>query len=486
MPHTTEVARTPTQLADAPHPAHRQREPERRPWSLLALLAVAQFMVILDITIVNVALPSIGRALKFARTDLQWVVTAYVLCSGGLVLIGGRAADLFGRRRIFLAGLILFTTASLLSGVAPSPGTLIAARAAQGIGAAMLTPSALSIVTSYYTGAQRATALSIWGAIASAGIAVGVVAGGMITTWLTWRWVFLVNVPVGALAAITAARVLPPFAPLTARRKLDVLGAATVIAGLATLVYGVSGAPDHGWGSLRTIGLLVAAFVLLAAFAFVETRATDPLVPPATWRARPLTAGSTIMLGATGILAGAFFLLSVFMQNVLHFSALHTGLALLPFVASTALGVHATSHAIAKTGSRPLIVSGLALAGGAALLLSGSPANADYWTDVLPGLLMLGVGMGLTFPAASITAMSEAGADATGLASGVMSSAHEVGAALGVSILSAVAVGASAAFATGAGVAFTVAAIIAGALGLAAAVIVPSVRPAPGTQINIH
>jgi EmrB/QacA subfamily drug resistance transporter len=484
MSHTAEAV-LPHELPGLTPDTHTSTG-DRKPWSLLSLLVVAQFMVILDITIVNVALPSIGKALAFARSDLQWVVTAYVLCSGGLVLIGGRAADLFGRRRIFVTGLMLFTAASLLSGLAPSSGALIASRAAQGIGASMLTPSALSIVTSYYTGAQRAKALSIWGAIASAGIAVGVVAGGMITTWLTWRWVFLVNVPVGITAAVLAPRVLPAFSPARERGSLDLLGAATVMTGLGTLVYAVSGAPDHGWGSVRTIGLLVTAVALLAAFVLVESRASHPLVPPATWRGRALTAGSIMMLGATGILAGAFFLLSVFMQSVLHFSALHTGLALLPFVASTALGVHATSHAISHIGSRALIVAGMTLAGGATLLLSGAPAHADYWTDVLPGLLMLGVGMGLAFPGMSITAMNDAASDSTGLASGVMSSAHEVGAALGVAILSAVAVGASAAFATGAGVAFTVAAIIAGSLAIVAGLAVPNVRPAAGTQISIH
>jgi EmrB/QacA subfamily drug resistance transporter len=486
MSHTAEAVLPHEAAGLAPQTRAAATTSVRKPWSLLALLVVAQFMVILDITIVNVALPSIGRALDFARSDLQWVVTAYVLCSGGLVLIGGRAADLFGRRRIFMTGLLLFTSASLLSGIAPSSGALIASRAAQGIGASMLTPSALSIVTSYYSGTQRAKALGIWGAIASAGIAVGVVAGGMITTWLTWRWVFLVNVPIGVAALALAPRVLPAFAPARDRGSLDLLGAGTVMTGLGTLVYAISGAPDHGWGSARTILLLATAVLLLAAFFLAEARASHPLVPPGTWRVRTLTTGSLMMLGATGILAGSFFLLSVFLQSVLHYSALHAGLALLPFVASTALGVHATSRAIGRLGSRSLIIAGMTLAGGAAFLLSGAPAHANYWTDVLPGLLVLGVGMGLAFPAMSITAMNDAGAEATGLASGVMSSAHEVGAALGVSIMSAVAVGASAAFATGAGVAFTVAAIIAGALAILAAMLVPNVRPAEGTQISIH
>jgi MFS family permease len=250
---------------------------DRTSWALLALLAVAQFMVVLDITIVNVALPSIGAGLGFAPADLQWVVTAYVLCSGGLLLVGGRAADMVGRRRTFLAGLGVFTAASLACGLAPSPGFLIAARAVQGSGAALLTPSALAIVTSTYTGAQRVTALSLWGAIASGGIGVGVLLGGILTSALSWHWVFLVNVPVGLAAALLVPRVVPAL-PGRGRRSLDLPGGLTAVAGLGVLVYALSGAPDHGWGSARTLLLLAVAAALLRSVEELVVGASERVV----------------------------------------------------------------------------------------------------------------------------------------------------------------------------------------------------------------
>ena len=289
----------------------------RRPWSLMVVLSVAQFMVILDATVVNVALPSIARSLGFAAGGLQWVVTAYVLASGGLVLLGGRAADVAGRRRIFLAGLALFTAASLASGLAPAAGALIAARAGQGLGAALLTPAALSIITTAYAGAQRATALGVWGAIGGAGAAVGVLAGGILTTWLGWRSVFLVNVPVGVVAGLLSLRLVPRHKSRRRLvRELDLPGAALAVAGLVTVVYALAGAPAHGWGSPRTLLLLALALVLLVAFAAAERSARRPLVPAQIWRTRSLAAGVLVMLGATGILVGTFFLNSLYLQDV--------------------------------------------------------------------------------------------------------------------------------------------------------------------------
>src|SRR5215510_3165931 len=258
---------------------------QRRPWSVLILLSVAQFMVILDATVVNVALPSIARSLGFTAGGLQWVVTAYVLASGGLVLLGGRAADVAGRRRIFLAGLTVFTAASLASGLAPAAGALIAARAGQGLGAALLTPAALSIITTSYAGAQRATALGVWGAIGGAGAAVGLLAGGILTTWLGWRSVFLVNVPVGVVAGLLSLRLVPRHKPRRRLvRELDLPGAALAVAGLLTAAYALAGASAYGWGSARTVGLLALAVVLLAGFAAVERSARRPLVPAQIWR----------------------------------------------------------------------------------------------------------------------------------------------------------------------------------------------------------
>jgi EmrB/QacA subfamily drug resistance transporter len=455
-------------------------ETDRRPWAVLTLLAIAQFMVVLDITIVNVALPSIGRSLHFARSDLQWVVTAYVLCSGGLVLLGGRAADLFGRRRVFVSGLTLFTAASLVSALAPSPAVLIAARVLQGTGAAMLTPAALSIITTVYSGAQRATALSVWGAIASAGIAAGVIFGGILTTWLSWHWVFLVNVPVGAVAVLLAPRIVPALPAPRRRGSLDPLGAITLVGGLGVLVYAISGAASHGWGSTRTIVLLVVAAALLVAFALLERSVKQPLVPPAVWRSRSMVSGSATMLGALAILGGTFFLVSLFMQSTLHYSALQAGLAFLPFVAATGAGVHLTSQLIGRVGSRALIAAGMAIVVGGALLLGQAPHHTTYATTVLPGLVLLGVGMGLAIPAISITTMSEVRHATAGLASGVLSASHEIGAALGTAVLSAIALAGSYRSA------FMTAAVIAGVLAAAALAVVPVVRPAPGERVAVH
>jgi MFS family permease len=249
-------------------------------------------MVILDVTIVNVALPSIGEALEFARSDLQWVVIAYVLFTGGFLLLGGRATDLFGRRRIFLAGLSVFTVASLASGLAPSAGSLVVSRAAQGLGAALLTPGALSIITTTYVGAQRATALSVWGAIGGAGAAAGVVLGGILTTWLGWESIFFVNVPVGLAVAALSFRLVPSSAAVAEpRQRLDLPGALSVVAGLVVLVYALQGTAEHGWGSTRTLVLLGLAAGLLATFAAIERNVPEPLVPPATWKVRSLVSG---------------------------------------------------------------------------------------------------------------------------------------------------------------------------------------------------
>jgi EmrB/QacA subfamily drug resistance transporter len=474
-----------TERGQAPHPAAVPRR-----WSLLVLLCVAEFMVILDATVVNVALPSIGRALHFAAGDLSWVVTAYVLFSGGLVLLGGRASDVVGRRAIFLAGLAVFTAASLASGLAPSAGALIAARAGQGLGAALLTPAALSIITTAYSGAQRATALSVWGAIGGGGAAVGVLAGGMLVTWLGWRSVFLINVPVGLVAAAAGLRLVPrQGAPSRIRGELDLPGGLLVVAGLVTGVYAVAGAPVHGWGSGRTLSLLALSLGLLAAFTVVERRARRPLLPPRTWRRRSLTAGAVVMLGATGILVGTFFLNSLYLQDVRGASALRVGLEFLPLVVVIGLGAHLTSRLLPRAGSRVLAVAGLVLMGTGALLLSGVSARAGYATGLLPGLLLIGSGTGLVFPAATVTAMSEVAADRAGLASGLMTAAHEIGAAIGVAVFSAVAAAAAAAgggFAAGYRHGFVVVAAVAAGLAVVAVLALPAVRPAPGTSVAVH
>jgi EmrB/QacA subfamily drug resistance transporter len=453
----------------------------------MVLLSVAQFMVILDATVVNVALPSIARSLGLAAGNLQWVVTAYVLASGGLVLLGGRAADVAGRRRVFLAGLTVFTVASLASGLAPTAGALIAARAGQGLGAALLTPAALSIITTSYAGAQRATALGVWGALGGAGAAAGVLAGGVLTTWLGWRSVFLVNVPVGAAAWVAGLHLIPR--PEPARRlgrELDLPGAVLAVAGLVTLAYALAGAPAHGWGSARTAGLLALALVLLAAFAAVERRVRRPLVPARLWRTRSLVAGMLVMLGATAILVGTFFLNSLYLQEVQGASALRTGLEFLPVALVIGAGAHLASRLLPRAGSRVLIVAGLVVMGAGALLLTGVSARSGYLTGFLPGLLVVGAGTGLVLPATAVTAMGDIAADRAGLASGLMTAAHEIGAALGVAVFSAVAVAAGGGIAVGYRHGFTLAAATAGGLAVVAALLVPAVRPAAGTRVAVH
>ncbi|HET9972455.1 MAG TPA: MFS transporter [Streptosporangiaceae bacterium] len=475
----------------------------RRPWTLMVVLSAAQFMVILDATVVNVALPSIARSLGLAAGELQWLITAYVLASGGLVLLGGRAADLAGGRRVFLAGLAVFTAASLASGLAPAAGVLIAARAAQGLGAALLTPAALSVITTSYAGAQRATALGVWGALGGAGAAAGVLAGGVLTTWLGWRSVFLVNVPVGVAAGLAGLHLLPRREPRRgpARepgrepeqepgrglgRGLDLPGAALAVAGLVTLTYALADAPAHAWASARVLGLLVLAVILLAAFAVAERSAPRPLVPPRLWRTRSLVAGVLVMLGATGILVATFFLNSLYLQEVQGASALRTGLAFVPVAVVIGAGAHLAARLLPKAGSRVLIVAGLVVMGAGALLLTGVSARSGYLTGFLPGLLVTGAGTGLVLPATAVTALSEIAADRAGLASGLMTAAHEIGAALGIAVFSAVAVAAGGGIAAGYRHGFTLAAAVAGGLAVVAALLVPAVRPAPGTSVAVH
>ena len=460
---------------------------QHRPWSVLILLSVAQFMVILDATVVNVALPSIGRSLHVAAGDLQWVVTAYVLMSGGLVLLGGRAADILGRRRMFLAGLSVFTAASLASGLAPAAGALFAARASQGLGAALLTPAALSIITTTYPGAQRAAALSVWGAIGGAGAAAGVLVGGMLTTWLGWRSVFLINVPVGVVAGLLSLNLVPRSGgPARIRRGLDLPGAVLAAAGLVTGVYALAGARAHGWGSARTLLPLAVAAALLAAFAVIERSVRRPLLPPGTWRTRSLVAGVVVMLGATGILVGTFFLNSLYLQDVQHASALRAGMEFLPVTAVIGAGAHLASRLLPRAGTRVVAAAGLGLMAGGALLLSVVSARSGYLTGLLPGLLIIGAGTGLVFPAVSVTAMSDVAADRAGLASGLMTTAHEIGAALGVAVFSVVAIAVGGGFAAGYRHGFTVAAGIAAGLALLATVAIPALRPADGARLAVH
>jgi EmrB/QacA subfamily drug resistance transporter len=472
-------------------PTIESQERLRSPWTILILLAVAQFMVILDVTVVNVALPSIASDLGFAPGDLQWVVTAYVLVTGGLLLLGGRAADMLGRRRLFLVGLSLFTLASLSSGLSTSPGMLIASRAAQGLGAAMLLPSALSIVTATYTGSQRTTALSIWGAIAAGGSVVGMVIGGMLTTWLSWEWIFFINVPVGLVALPLALRLIPRGAEPAGLRQLDVAGALSLVGGLVALVYGIEGTSTHGWGSARTLGLFATAALLLAAFSMIERGVSRPLVPPSTWRNRSLISGVTMMLGATGFLVGVLFLSSLYVQGTLGWSALETGFAFLPLTLAIVPVSHAAPHILAELGTKVVLTAGLGLMALGATLLAIAPDRASYATDLLPGLVVIGMGLGLAFVTIQVTAMSETGEESAGLASGLITTGHEIGAALGVAVFSAIAVGTGGALGGLASPdayhdALTAAGLLAAGMAGVAAAAVPAIRPPSAAHASIH
>jgi EmrB/QacA subfamily drug resistance transporter len=471
-------------------PVERSSVFERQSWSLLLLLCVAQFMVIVDITVVNVALPSIGKALHFSSAaDLQWVVSAYVLVSGSLVLLGGRTADLLGRRRVFLTGLLLFTTASLASGLAPSPLPLMISRGFQGLGAALLTPAALSIITTTYSGAQRAVGLAAWGAIGAGGAAAGVLLGGALTSWLGWQWVFFINVPVGAVAAVFALRLVPAeSARLRRWRELDIAGAVTLIAGLLLLVYAIQGAASNGWGSARMLIPFILSLGLLATFGVVERLVTGPMVPPSVWRLRSLVSSSAVMLGATAIMAGSFFLNSLYLQRVLGASPLEAGLAFLPFAAVIAVGAQLGSRLLPHLGARWVLVLGLITTAGGTLLLSRMPDHATYLANLLPGFVALGIGLGFSFMAVWITAMADVDSDHAGLASGLMTTGHEIGAALGVAIFSVIAtMGAvQAGFPTGYRDGLLAAALLAGAVAALALLALPRVRLADSARARLH
>ncbi|HEX7716086.1 MAG TPA: MFS transporter [Marmoricola sp.] len=425
----------PAATAAAPH---AEAEEARRPWTVLAVMLLAQLMVVLDVSVVNVALPSIGKALDFTSTDYQWTVSAYVLLSGGLLLLGGRLADLLDRRTMFLSGLTLFTAASLVSATASSATALILSRGAQGAGAAMLTPAALSIIMSTYSGRQRATALGIWGTIGSMGIAIGVLFGGVLTTAFDWRAIFFINVPIGVVAAVQTLRLVHRGHGARSLRGVDVPGAAALVGGLLALVYGIEGTRTHGWTSAHTLVAFGAAAALLAAFTVIERRVPAPLVPPSTWRVRSLISASTVMAVITGAVVGVIFLSSLFLQTVLGSSAVVTGLEFLPLAASITLGAGVASHLLGKVSAKSMMVVGLFVVAGGALVLAAMDSHPGYAADVLPGFVLVGLGVGPMFVAISVAAMSGIRSEESGLASGVRMTGQEIGAALGVAILTTV------------------------------------------------
>jgi EmrB/QacA subfamily drug resistance transporter len=463
-----------------PSPTPGAGEP-RRSWIVFALMIAAQFMVILDVSVVNVALPSISRALHLSPADYQWTISAYVLLSGGLLLLGGRIADLIDRRRAFLAGIGLFTAASLVSGLVQSSLPLIVARGAQGAGAALLTPAALSIIMTAYAGRQRQTALAVWGTVGSLGIAAGVLFGGTLTSARGGRAVFFINVPIGIAVVIGALRVVDRGASHAgALRRLDVPGALAMVGGLLALVFGIEATRSAGWTAPRTWLSLAVAAVLLTTFAALERRAADPLVPPATWRIRSLVSASAVMAGVTGVVVGAIFLSSLYLQAIVGASPVVAGVEFLPLAGAITLTAAMASKVIGRLGARTLILGGLVVMTGGVLLLAANAGGTSYAADVLPGFLLVGAGVGPMFVAIAVAAMSDVPAEKSGLASGLMMTGHEIGAALGVAALTAVAgdLATSAGLIDGYGRAFAATAGVLVALFLLTLVSVPGGTPA--------
>jgi EmrB/QacA subfamily drug resistance transporter len=452
-------------------------------------MIAAQFMVILDVSVVNVALPSISADLRLSAADYQWTISAYVLLSGGLLLLGGRIADLLNRRGAFLAGVGLFTAASLISGLAQSPLTLILSRAAQGAGAALLTPAALSIIMTAYAGKQRQSALAVWGTVGSLGIAAGVLFGGALTSALGWRAVFFINVPIGvAVVAGTLRTVARGVSQPGALRRLDAPGALTLVTGLLALVFGIEATRSAGWTAPRTWLALAAAAVLLTAFARLERRAADPLVPPATWRIRSLISASAVMAGVTGVVVGAIFLTSLYLQDIIGSSPLVAGLQFLPLAAAITVAAAVASKNIGRIGPRTLILGGLVVMTAGVLLLAANAGGTSYAADVLPGFLLVGAGVGPMFVAIAVAAMSDVPAERSGLASGLMMTGHEIGAALGVAALTAIAgdLATSAGLIDGYGRAFAATAGVLAVLFVLTALAVPGGKPAAAATGHGH
>jgi EmrB/QacA subfamily drug resistance transporter len=435
---------TPAPRTTWPGPAGVPGRPgHARDGVVLALACVAQFMVVLDVSIVTVALPSIGRDLHYSPAGLQWVVNAYVLTFAGFLLLGGRAADLFGRRRVYLLGLALFTVASLAGGIATDSGWLTAARAVQGVAGAFLSPATLTIIITTFSGDRRARALGVWSAVAGAGGAAGSILGGVLTSALSWRWVLFVNIPIG-VAAIVAALVWLPESrgrtPGDAAPRLDVGGAIAVTAGLGALIYAIVGTQTHPWASAPTLSLLGAAAMLLAAFAVIELRLVRaPLMPFGLLRSRSVSGANTVMFLIGAAFFSMWYFLSLYLQNVLGYSALRTGLAFLPMGITIIVGAQASSRLLPRTGVRPLLQAGTLLAAGGFAWLSAITPDASYWDHVFGPGCIISLALGLLFTPLAAAATAGVPFNEAGLASGVLNTSRQIGGSLGLAVLATIA-----------------------------------------------
>ena len=409
-------------------------------WRAFALLAIAFFMTIIDLTIVNVALPTIGRDLHFSETSLQWVVTAYALTFGGFMLLGGRAADLLGRRRVFIAGLALFTAASLGAALSTGEVSLIAARAVQGLGAAIMLPAALSIVMNMFAeGAERNKALGIWGGLGAGGATVGVIAGGLLTRYAGWEYIFYLNVPIGAVALALAPRIVPDSRLATTRRRFDALGAIAGTGSLVLLVYAISQAPQYGWGATRTIVVLAASAALLAAFLEIENRVKDPLVPLSIFRLRTLAGANAAGLLLGGSFFAFIFVGTLYMQQVLHYSALQTGVAWLA-ASLTSIALAGVSQTLVTRGGAKFVMAiGMTLIGAGVLWATQVPVHGHFVGNLLGPFMVAGAGTAFAFIPISIAALAGVSEDRAGLASGLLNTSQQLGGAIGIAIASSVA-----------------------------------------------
>jgi len=410
------------------------------PKMILLLLALSQFLVVLDSAIVNVALPAIKEALHFDTASLQWVITAYILTFGGFLMLGGRMADLFGRRKMLISGIMGFTTLSLLIGLAPNSTVLIVLRALQGLAAAFMSPAALSILlTTFKEGPERNKALSVWSVVASGGAAAGVFLGGLITQTLGWQWNFFVNVPIGIIAALGVIKYVPEHIKEAADKHLDLPGAALVTTGLMALVYGLTQAPEAGWGSWHTMLPLAASIALLAAFIWNESRATHPLVPLSIFKNRNVVGGNLVMLPIVAGGLGSFFFCSLYVQNVLGYSPITSGLAFLPIPIVIGLVSTRAPRLLGRFGFKKMLLAGTTFVGLGMLSMALMNEHASYLANILPGFLLLGVGMGLSFVAVTVAATSGVPANQSGLASGLVNTSNQIGAALGIAVLAVIA-----------------------------------------------
>jgi EmrB/QacA subfamily drug resistance transporter len=413
--------------------------PDPLRWKALTVVCAAFFMTILDVSIVNVALPSIAKALDFSRDNLQWVITAYAITYGGFLLLAGRLADLYGRRRVFIIGVVIFSIASLFCGLAWSEGILIASRAVQGVGAAVITPSALSIVmTTFEEGAERNKALGIWGALGGSGAAAGVLFGGILTKYLGWEWIFWVNVPVGVLVFGLTLRFVPESRADLGHRRFDAAGAITITSGLALLVYGISKAPDVGWGSAQTILVLIGAGLLCLAALIIELRSSAPLVPMRIFRIRSVLAANVVgfLLGA--VIFANFFVLTLYVQQVLHWSALRTGVTFLATAGTVVIWAGVSQSLTTRLGARFVMVVGLLVLAASLGWYTQIPVDGHYWPDLLPAYLTFALGLAFAFVSVTIAALAGVEPQEAGLASGLINTNQQIGGAIGIALVTTI------------------------------------------------